>query len=328
MIVAEDTDEGTTRYRLLETLGPVRPRTTRRRRRDRPLASSSRRVLRGVLRACRPRASQGPTSSYGLGESTPSSTTSARCCGGVSTRPPRSTPTSHSVSSSPWPRGAVHDHGSSARWADALIPRARTSSIAGRSGVLAAAADWHMLQRRPRGRRTPRPRSPREPHRARGFAFHRDEPPGARLGALPPAMAPPDRTRTRGRGSPHALTRPMPHRPTTVRCTTSRRGSASASAISTVPEEKPMLRGDRPRHGQSLADQYSRWVLEGRAWFSDDPDRALAAFDESIALARAGGAKHARPRARRCRPTARSSRRPIRCPFPTAGRHRDLSRPR
>ena len=29
---------------------------------------------------------------------------------------------------------------------------------------------------------------------------------------------------------------------------------------------------------------------EGRAWFSADPDRALAAFDESIALARAGAA--------------------------------------
>ena len=55
MVLAEDTDEATTRYRLLETSPGLRPRATRRRRRDRPLAAPSRRALRGLLRTCQSR---------------------------------------------------------------------------------------------------------------------------------------------------------------------------------------------------------------------------------------------------------------------------------
>ena len=59
-----------------------------------------------------------------------------------------------------------------------------------------------------------------------------------------------------------------------------------------VPKEKPM-----PCVEIARATGNPSWIsialgTEGRAWFSDDPDRALAAFDESIALARAGGSEH------------------------------------
>ena len=214
---------------------------------------------------------------------------------------------------------------SPASWADALTPRARSSSIAGRSGVIVAAAYSHMLQD-----------DLEDAERLAREALENPPGPGAsRFIATSYQVL--SSVGYRQRGPAEAL----------ELVAEGHRALDAADAPST--DHGPLYDNESQfclsvgdlDGAQRIAGAYVKMAratgkpsrisialsTEGRAWFSEDPDRALAAFDESIALARAGGSNTGLALAR-CRPTARSSRRPIRCPLPTGGRDRDMSRPR
>ena len=122
-------------------------------------------------------------------------------------------------------------------WADVLTPRARTSSVAGRSGVISAAAAWPMLQ----DDLEDAERLAREALESpTGPGVSRSSRRATRCSPRCAAARRPRRSaRTRGRGSPRPDAARAPS-PTTVRCTTACRSCASASAIPTAPEEKPM----------------------------------------------------------------------------------------
>jgi predicted ATPase len=173
-------------------------------------------------------------------------------------------------------------------WADALIPRARSSSIAGRSGVIAAAAFSRLLQDDLEGaERLAREvlESPTGPRATRfiamsyqvlGSARYRQGWPADALElvaeghrALDAADAP---------SSDHC---PLHDLGSLFRLSVGDRDGARREADEYV--EIARATGKPSRISIALGAQ-------GRAWFSEDPDRALAAFEESIALARGGGA--------------------------------------
>jgi tetratricopeptide (TPR) repeat protein len=181
---------------------------------------------------------------------------------------------------------------STQRWADALIPRARTSSIAGRSGVMAAAANWHMLQDDLEdAERLAREAldSPTGPGASRFIALsywvlgsvrYRQGWPADALElvaeghrALDAADAP---------SSDHGLLHGLA---SWFRLSVGDLDGAQREADAAV--EIARATGNPSQISLALG-------MTGRAWFFDDPNRALAAFDESIALARAGasGALH------------------------------------
>ncbi len=172
-------------------------------------------------------------------------------------------------------------------WADALKARARSSSIAGRSGVIAAAAFSHMLHD-----------DLEDAERLAREALDTPAGPGAsRFIAISYQVLSSVRYRQRGPAEALELVAEG-HRaldaadaPSTDHCPLHDLGSQFCLSVGD-------LDGARKE-----ADAYVKIArttgkpskisialsTEGRAWFSEDPDRALAAFDESIALARAGG---------------------------------------
>ena len=172
-------------------------------------------------------------------------------------------------------------------WADALIPRARSSSIAGRSGVIAAAAFWHMLQDDLEGaERLAREalESPTGPGASRFIAISYQV---LGRGALSPAR-PGRRARTRGRGSPRARRGRCPiERPRSAAPTVASLFCLSVGDLDGARREADVFVEIARATGNPSRISLARGA-EGRAWSSEDPDRALAAFDESIALARAG----------------------------------------
>ena len=173
-------------------------------------------------------------------------------------------------------------------WADALTPRARSSSIGGRSGVIAAAASWHMLQDDLEDAERLAREALESPQGPGASSCHRDELPGARLGALPPGIARRG-ARTGGRGSPRLDAADAPSKDHGVL-----HDLGSQFCLSVGDLDGAQREADAYVEIARATGRPSRICValgtEGRAWFSADPDRALAAFDESIALARAGAA--------------------------------------
>jgi hypothetical protein len=185
-----------------------------------------------------------------------------------------------------------HATWSTQRWADALIPRARSSSIAGRSGVLAAAAEWHMLLDDLEGaERLAREvlESPTGPGASRFVAMsywvmaavrERQGRPADALELIAEGHRALDAA-----GAPSNDHGPLHH-------------IASLFCLEVGDLDGARSEADAFAEIARATGNPSRISVargaEGRAWSSDDPDRALAAFDESIALVHAGasGALH------------------------------------
>ena len=185
-----------------------------------------------------------------------------------------------------------HATWSTQRWADALIPRARSSSIAGRSGVIAAAAEWHMLLD--------------DLEDAERLAREALECSTGLRSSRFVAMAYWVMAGVRelqGRPAEGLALVTEGHRALDAAGAPSNDHGPLHFIASHICLQVGDLEGAR-READAFADiaratgNPTRICVargaEGRVWSSEDPDRALAAFDESIALARAGagGALH------------------------------------
>ena len=229
-------------------------------------------------------------SSPGRGESRPNSTTSAPCCVGAVDATAQADADlalrivialtileSYSTTWSPQP------------WADALTPRARSSSIAGRSGVIAAAASWHMLQDDLEdAERLAREALERPGHGPTRFIAKSYQVLGSvryRQGSPADAL---ELVAEGHRALDAADARPSDHCPlhdlaSLVCASVGDLDGARREADAFVDIARAT--GKPTRISIALGTQ-------GLAWFSEDPDRALAAFDESIALAGANTANN------------------------------------
>ncbi|MFI5046282.1 MAG: hypothetical protein ACHQIG_04390, partial [Acidimicrobiia bacterium] len=181
---------------------------------------------------------------------------------------------------------------STQRWADALIPRARSSSIAGRSGVLAAAAQWHsLLDDLDGAERLAREalESPTGPGASRFVAMSYWVMAAVRelQGRLADALelVAEGHRALDAAGAPWNDHGPLHFIASHICLNIGDLDGARREADTCL--EIARATGNPTRISLALG-------IEGRAWSSEDPDRALAAFDESIALAHAGasGALH------------------------------------
>ena len=183
-------------------------------------------------------------------------------------------------------RGAVHDRWDLAQWAGPLLPRARTSTLAGRGAVLTQAAGWDMLHHDDleSAERLARealdlvtdPRAIERSYFVLGSARYRQGRTAEALELLDEghqALEAADALRD---------------------CHGSLYGLASLFHMSLGDREAARRAADTQLDIARSAANPSMLVFalanSGRAWFSEDPDAALAAFEESIALTRGGAA--------------------------------------
>jgi predicted ATPase/class 3 adenylate cyclase len=173
-----------------------------------------------------------------------------------------------------------------ARWADSLLPRARMSTLAGRGVVINEAADWRMLRddldtagrlaREALNLEAEDPRAIERGYFVLGSARYRQ---GRTAGAV--------ELLDEGHRALDAVYAPR-------ECHLGLHGLASLFHLSLGNTEAARKEADTQLEIARATTNPSMLVFAlantGRAWFSDDPDTALAAFEESISLTRAGAA--------------------------------------